>query len=105
MTGNSYYLETADGEIEVSKGTYLTHLRKKKSTFKTVKKTKAIAHQPSQSNCKTIKKNLINSMTQSLKKSVKMLGKTLYNDRDIYSSVPQHLIPMEMDNDCESEWP
>ena len=87
----------------MSKGVYLTHLRKKKSAFKTAKKTKSIAIPTSQNNSKTIKKSITSSVTYNRRKNIKnMMIKSLYNDKDVFTSIPTLIIPMEVDNDCES---
>ena len=45
QSNHQYYFKTKKGLIELSKGAYLTIMKRQKSSVKTLKKTKKITHQ------------------------------------------------------------
>lgn len=57
-----YCIDTESGKLELMKGAYLTLLKRKSSTMKTIEKSKAICHF---GNKKTVKKNMTKSYGRS----------------------------------------
>ena len=92
MQGPGYFIDTSNGKIEVSKGAYLTFIKRKGSTIKTTRKTKSIGRITSNL---TVKKSFTHSKARSFFQKIT-------HDRDIFTSLPPMIIPMELDNDCES---
>lgn len=110
-----YCVDTEAGPLELTKGTYLTMLRRKSSVTRTLTKTKPIAHFHSK---KTIKRPYARPGTRFLLRNQKLdeihfrdrndkqYKFSIYSDGQVFANtgvLPS--IPMEYDNDAESEWP
>lgn len=54
QSNHQYFIKTKNGMLELSKGAYLTIMKRQKTEIKTLKKTKKITHQ--YENIKTVKK-------------------------------------------------
>jgi hypothetical protein len=110
-----YCVETKAGKLEVSKGAYLTMMKRKNNAVKTLAKRKPISHYHEKKT--TVKKPLVKSMGRSINRSLRQKELLirdsqnnsytfgLSNDREVFeSSVVLPSIDMEYDNDNESEW-
>lgn len=110
-----YSIETASGSLELTKGTYLTLLRKKPSAIKTLIKSKPISHFSNNKN--TVKKPLTKSygrtsLRSSLRNEIVLKDKTgkghifdVCGDKELFKSrVIIPTIEMSYDNDEESDW-
>lgn len=115
-----YYVTTNSGKLELTKGSYLTLMKRNYSVAKTLQKSKLLSHSIKQSK-KTIKKsyNPIKSKIYSANKEIVLMTAKRNNhtisrqfvikpDREVFKcpmipNIP--IIDMECDNDCESEWP
>ena len=110
-----YSVETQSGTLELTKGTYLTLLKRKSSGIKTLIKSKPISHISNNKN--TVKKPLSKSygrgsIRSSLRNQLLLKDKAgkghvfeVCGDRDLFQSrviIPS--IEMVCDNDEESEW-
>lgn len=105
-----YCIETESGKLELMKGAYLTLLKRKSSTIRTMEKSKPICHF---GNKKTVKKNMTSSYGRSYlasKNEVLMKDKkknnlvfSVFRDRELFESrVAIPIIDMADDNDNES---
>lgn len=116
-----YYVTTNSGKLELTKGAYLTLMKRKSSICKTLQKSKPINHSYKQ-NKKTIKKSYnewkekMHSLNNEMvlmtgKKNGQVMTRSfaVRYDREVFNFPPMipnvPVIEMECDNDCESEWP
>ena len=108
----SYFIETQSGKLQLTKGTYLTLLKRKSSALKTLDKSKPLY---SAYNKKTIKKHYSHGSSHKMIKSLgpnrialkdrrkNTLMFSVNEDHTIFGGhfhIP--LIPMVYDNDNES---
>ena len=117
-TPSPYCVQTISGTLELTKGTYLTMLKRKQSTIKTLIKSKPISRLTNSK--QTVKKNLKKSMgwvSSSLRRSTR--SQILMKDRQdkthvfkvcgdeqlFASRVVIPSIEMVYDNDLQSQWP
>ena len=80
-----YSIETISGTLELSKGAYLTMMKRKNSTIKTLCKSKPISHS--------------NNLKQTLKKSKKMYGSCQQDPKGLKSSYMNRSISRDL---CKS---
>lgn len=116
-----YYVTTNSGKLELTKGAYLTLMKRKSSICKTMQKSRGMNRSYKQ-NKKTIKKNYtewkqriysINDETIMMSASRRGFDKArsfkVKPDRQVFNfsimipNVP--VIEIQCDNDCDSEWP
>ena len=116
-TPSPYCVETISGTLELTKGTYLTMLKRKESTVKTLAKTKPIARLTA---TRTVKKqgSTVGGIRKSIRSQILTKGQILmkgqalqshmfqvYADEQLFdrgAAIPS--ISMLFDNDMESEW-
>ena len=107
-----YCVETKKGKVEVSKGAYLTILKRKTTTKKTPTKTKLIYHlkeakktvKPEQMNERVRRSARLNNIVMKDRKNNSHVF-TISNDHYMFKHLPPlPSIPMDFDNDNESEW-
>lgn len=63
LPNHQYFVKTKNGMLELSKGAYLTILKRQKDSVKTLKKNKIINH--FYQNLKTVKKSYCNQKTKN----------------------------------------
>lgn len=115
-----YYVTTNSGKLELTKGSYLTLMKRNHSVAKTLQKSKLLSQSIKQCK-KTIKKiyHPTKSKLYSASKEIVLMTAKRSNhtisrqfvvkpDREVFNwpmlpNIP--IIDMECDNDCDSEWP